>query len=248
MVKGIIIGLIIGIIAGFTAAGLFAWGDSAKKIAKVEKDAAEYKAKYDSTRAKADSLDRAADRLLAQRQGFVQKIDSLRGEISVLENQRQSEIRRVAEIDQPHELIAELQTAFPAFRNKPMGTIEMENPRTGKYVTSFYLPVMFITSFIEDRKDVESFVRQKEAWETIGLTYESYVAMQDSVITLKEKKAQAYEDGMKYGMEKYDTLVQDYISTLKNPPKVEFPKMGSIAVGTAIGLAAGVAAGAAITK
>ena len=63
--------------------------------------------------------------------------------------------------------------------------------------------------------------------------------MQDSIIALKEQKAEEYRRGLDYGIQMYQQLTEDYISTLKKPPKIGLPSATTIITSGALGAVAG---------
>ena len=107
-------------------------------------------------------------------------------------------------------------------------------------ITTFQVPVQFVATFISDHKEVDNFKKQISSLGGIVSVQKDFLALKDTIISLKEQKAVAYKDGLDYGLTRYEELMKEYISTLKNPPKIEWPSVTSIIAAGAAGLAAGV--------
>lgn len=231
--KSFFIGLVVGCVLSVVV-WLLLPNSSAEKIKKAEQELTEYKNKYDATKHTADSLDSVVGTLQNTKEKYIAAIDSMKGVITVLEKQQKQDFFRIAAMFEPDSLIDQVKVMFPKFRNTPMGLIEVKAPRTGIEVTCYYLPVQLVSSFIEDRQELMKVKEEKAVMTKINLTYESYVALQDTIISLKEQKAQEYQRGFEYGLKKYEALTKDYMEELKTP-KLNF---GLPTLGTMIGSAA----------
>lgn len=223
--------------------GYIFWGNAKEKIAKAEQDLRDYQSKYETIKKTSDSLDTIVNSLNEEGQKYQFRIDSLEIVIVDLEEERQEDVIKVAELFQPDELVEEMKLTFPNFRNTLMGVARVKHPRTGFTITTFQIPMQLVSSFIADRNDLNNYKKQMTVMGDINLTYKSFVALKDSIIILKEQKAEAYRQGMEYGMVRYDELVNDYIKTLKKPPKIGFPSAATILTTGALGVAAGVVIG-----
>ena len=237
--KNFFIGLIVGCLAMVVVWYLLP-DASREKIQKAEKDLTDYKTMYKSTMHKADSLDAIIDTLQKEKEGFKSSIDSLNGAITVLQQQKKNEFYRIAGMFEPDSLVDEVKVTFPKFRNTLMGLIDVKSPRSGREITSYYFPVELVSSFIQDRKELIKANEENEARKKIGMTYESYVALQESVISLKEQKAQEFQHGFADGMKRYEALNKDYIDELKTP-KLNFglPTLGTMIGSAAVGYIVG---------
>ncbi|MBI9071540.1 MAG: hypothetical protein JEY94_08065 [Melioribacteraceae bacterium] len=232
------------ICVAFGANSYYAWKNSEEKIAKAENDLIEYQDKYSLIIEKSDSLESIVQKLQLKGNNYQNRIDSLEVEIVNLKTENEKMIDEVADLFQPGELVDEVRNTFPELKTSPIGIARVKHPETGFMIRTFQLPLQFVATFIADHKELENAKKQITALGDINFTYKSYVALKDSIITLKEEKAAEYKNGLDYGMQKYESLVKEYISTLKNPPKIEFPSWTT----TIISGAAGVAAGILITK
>lgn len=206
----------------------------AEKVTRAEQKLAEYKTMYESTKHNADSLDTVVGALMITKEKYISTIDSMKGVVTILEKQQKEEFYRIAGMFEPDSIVDQVKVMFPKFRNTPMGLIEVRSPRTGLEVTSYYLPVQLVSSFIEDRKELIKEKEKEEVWKKINFTYESYVSLQDTIISLKEQKAQEFRRGFEDGMKRYEALNKDYLEELK-APKLNF---GFPTLGTMIGSAA----------
>lgn len=229
---------------GFAFMGYLFWGGAKEKIAKAEQDLKEFRTKFTAIKKTSDSLDTIVASLNVQRVEYRTQVDSLYEVIDMLENLRQDDIIRVAQLFQPDDIVDEVRETFPKFKRAPMGVAVVPHPRTGLPITTFQMPIQLVSSFIADRNDVVNLLKQKEVFKIVNLTLEDVIALQDSIITLKEQKVMAYKEGLEFGMNKYEQLTKEYINTLKNPPKVSlFPNKFAL-----VGIAAGAAVGYAVGK
>lgn len=239
------IAVILGLLLiGSWIAGYVFWGDSKEKIAKAENDLKDYREKYAMVIHKGDSIESVITGLQSQREGLQGHIDSLEIVVSTLKTESVVKQERVANLFQPSELVDEMRTVFPELKTAPLGVARVAHPETGFIITTFQVPVQFVSTFIDDHNKVDNFRRQNAALMEINFTYKDYVRLQDTIISLKEQKAVEYRKGLDYGLVKYEEVMKQYIETLKNPPKIEWPSVAAI---VAAGVA-GVAAGALIGK
>jgi len=236
----IILGLVL---IGSWVMGLIFWGDSKEKIAKAEKDLDEYHKMYDMVLNKGDSIETVITSLREKETELQGNIDSLENVVGSLKIANEKQVLKAANLFQPDDLVNEMRLAFPELRNAPLGVARVPHPETGFMITTFQLPVQFIATFIADHREVDNFKQQIAALGEINFTYKTYVSLQDSIILLKEQKAEEYKKGLEYGLLKYDEVMKEYIQTLKNPPKIEWPSVTSILAAGAAGVAAGVLIG-----
>ncbi len=220
--------------------GWLFWGDAKEKIEKAENDLVEYQNRYSIIIEKGDSLESIIFTLRDEGAVYLYRIDSLKKEIVQLENEFQKGVVKVANLFQPDELVDEMKATYPALRNWPLGKARVPHPETGLKITVFQVPIHFVSTFIDDHNEMMKLRDQFEASQQQTFNYEKYVVLQDSIIVLKEEKAEEYKRGLDYGLQKYEELVKDYISTLKNPPEIGFPSFATIIAAGALGTAAGV--------
>jgi|GEM_PF-6560729 len=239
MVKTFLI-IAIVLLIGSWVTGFFLWGDAKEKIEKAENDLNDYKAKYAMVIERGDSIENVITALRAEESKLQTHIDSLESYVTELKKENERQHIRIANLFQPDELVDEMKSTFPELRAAPIGIGRVPHPETGFIITTFQLPVQFVATFIEDHKEVDNFKKQIAALGEVNLTYKTYVELQDSIIALKEQKAQEYLRGMQYGLTKYEELIKEYIQTLKEPPKVEWPSVTSILAAAAAGIATGV--------
>ena len=238
------IAVILGILLiGSWIAGYIFWGDSKEKIEKAERDLKDYHEKYDMVMNKGDSIEAVITGLRSEESELKDHIDSLENVVDDLKIVNQKEQLKVANLFQPDELVNTMKATFPEWKESPMGVAKVPHPKTGFMISTFQLPMELVSNFIADHIEVDNFKKQIAALGEVNFTYKTYVALQDSIITLKEQKAEEYKKGMEYGLQKYDEAMKEYIQTLKNPPKIEWPSVTSILAAAAAGVAAGVLIG-----
>lgn len=235
-----IAGILAVLFIGSLVSNYIFWGKSKEKIEKAEKDLADYKSKYNMVINKGDSIEAVISGLKKQETGFVKKIDSLENFVEDLKSENQKQQLKVANLFEPDELVDEMRFTFPELKASPIGVARVPHPETGFMIRTFQVPVQFVATFISDHKEVENFKKQIAALGEVNFTYKNYVALKDSIIFLKEQKAEAYKQGLEYGLKRYEDLMKEYISTLKNPPKIEWPSVTSIIAAGAAGVAAGI--------
>lgn len=234
-----IIGILGVLLIGSLISNFLVWGNAKEKIAKAENDLADYQTKYKVVIQKGDSIETVITGLRQKETVYQTKIDSLENKVNNLKTENQQYQAHVANLFQPDELVTEMRNAFPELKTAPLGIARVPHPQTHFMITTFQVPVQFVATFISDHHEVDNFKKQIEALGGINSVYKNYVALQDSIIDLKEQKAQAYKDGLDYGLQRYEDLMHDYIKTLKNPPKIEWPSVTSVLTAGAVGVAAG---------
>ncbi|RPI72063.1 MAG: hypothetical protein EHM47_08995 [Ignavibacteriales bacterium] len=239
MLRTVLIILIVVLIGSWVAGFIF-WGDSKEKIEKAEKDLADYKEKYAMVIERGDSIETIISGLRDEEFKLQTHIDSLETVVVELKEENERQHVRIANLFQPDDLVDEMKLTFPELRSSPMGIGRVPHPETGFTITTFQLPVQFVATFIEDHREVDNFKKQIAALGEVNFTYKTYVTLQDSIISLKEQKAQEYLKGMEYGLAKYEEVMKEYIQTLKEPPRLEWPSVTSILAAAAAGIAAGV--------
>jgi chromosome segregation ATPase len=239
MLKNIAVVLGIVLIASWIMGFIF-WGNSKEKIEKAEKDLQDYRDKYAMVISKGDSIETVITNLREEESNLQTHIDSLENALVDLRQENQMQQVRTANLFQPDELVDEMRFAFPELKTAPLGIARVPHPETGFTITTFQLPVQFVATFITDHREVDNFKRQIAALGEVNFTYKTYVALQDSIIMLKEQKAEEYKKGLEYGLQRYEDVMKDYIETLKNPPKIEWPSVTSLIAAGAAGVAAGV--------
>jgi len=218
--------------------GYYFWGDTKEKIEIAEANLEEYQAKYDSIQKTNDSLDTIVDSLNIRRTELRSKVDSLNGRIVKLEIEQEEDVIRIARLFEPAEIVEKVKATFPKFARAPMGIAELRHPTLGVPITSFQMPIQLVNSFIADRKEVENLLKQKDVFKKVNFTLEEVIGLQDSIVALKDQKILAYKEGLDYGIAKFEALTKDYISTLKNPPKVSlFPDKAAVWLAVAAGAA-----------
>ena len=223
--------------AGFSDSSF--WGNSKDKIKKAEDDLAEYQQKYSMVIQKGDSIESVVQTLQTRGNEYQKDIDSLENVVSDLKTANEKQQMEVANLFQPDELVNKMKEVFPQWKESPMGIARVRHPETGFMITTFQMPVQLVSNVIEDHLEVANFKKQMDALGEENLTYKSFVALKDSIITLKEQKAEEYKKGLEYGLEKYQDVMKDYIETLKNPPKIEWPSVTALIAAGAIGAVTG---------
>jgi hypothetical protein len=220
------------------------WGDSKKKIKEAEQNLSDYKNNYASVIQKGDSLDSVIKDFGVKESGYKNHIDSLEGVVVYLQQENKNQKLAAASLFQPDELVNEMRTAFPELKTAPIGVARVTHPETGFLIRTFQVPIEFVSVFISDHREVDNFKKQIAALGEMNLTYKIFVELKDSIIVLKEQKAEEYKKGLDYGLKRYEDVMKEYIGTLKEPPKIEWPSVTSIIAAGA----AGVAVGALINK
>ncbi len=235
---------IIGILAVLLIASIIYnfifWGNSKEKIEKAQNDLKDYKNKYQLVIQKGDSIEAVITGLRAKEDVYKNQISGLENQVSELKAENKEYQAKVAQLFQPDELVDEMRDAFPELKTAPLGVARVPHPETGFLIRTFQVPIQFVATFISDHKEVENFKQQIDALGGIVSVQRDFLTLKDSIINLKEQKAAAYKDGLDYGLKRYDELMKEYISTLKNPPKIEWPSVTSIITAGALGVAAGV--------
>lgn len=235
------VAIVLGILfAGSLISNYIFWGNSKKKIEKAENDLADYKTKYAMVIQKGDSIESVISGLKEKGLVYKQKIDSLETAVTNLKVENVKQQTKIANLFEPDELVDEMRSSFPELKTAPIGVARVPHPVTGFMIRTFQVPIQFVATFISDHKEVDNFKKQIAALGEVNYTYKNYVALKDSIITLKEQKAEAYKQGLDYGLKRYEDLMKEYIGTLKNPPKIEWPSVTSIIAAGAAGVAAGV--------
>jgi len=224
--------------------GLFwlyhSWGDSKEKIKKAEQDLSDNKSNYANVIQKGDSIDAVIKGFGIKETGYKNHIDSLEGVVVHLQQENQNQKKAVANLFQPDELVNEMRLAFPELKTAPLGVARVPHPQTGFLIRTFQVPIEFVSVFISDHREVDNFKKQIAALGEMNLTYKNFVELKDSIIVLKEQKAEEYKKGLDYGLKRYEDVMKEYISTLKEPPKIEWPSVTSILAAGAAGVAVGV--------
>ncbi len=238
MLKKVVIVLVILIIASWVVGFIF-WGNSKDKIKKAENELKEYQQKYALVIQKGDSIEAVVQTLQSRGNVYQNNIDSLENLVSELKKENQNQQQEVAHLFQPDDLVNKMKDVFPQWKEAPMGIARVRHPETGFMITTFQLPVQLVSNVIQDHLEVANFKRQMDVLGEENLTYKSFVALKDSIITLKEQKAEEYKKGLEYGLEKYQAVMKDYIETLKNPPKIEWPSVTALIAAGAIGVVTG---------
>lgn len=235
--KNIIIILVVLWVA-LALMGYIFWGNAKEKIQRAEENLSNYQAKFETIKKTSDSLDAIVNSMIIQRTELRSNVDSLNGRIVELEIEGGKDVIRVAQLFQPDETVEEIKLTFPKFKKTLMGVAILEHPKTHLPITMFQMPIQLVSSFIADRKEVQNLLKQKDIFKKVNLTLEDVIALQDSIITLKDQKVVAYKEGLDYGIAKYEELTKEYISTLKNPPKVSlFPDKAAVWLAVAAGAA-----------
>jgi hypothetical protein len=235
------IAVILGILLiGSWIAGYVFWGDSKKKIEKAENDLKNYREQYRMVIHKGDSIDAVITGLRGREENYKGHIDSLENIVGNLKTESAVMQERTAMLFQPSELADQMRVTFPELKTAPLGIARVPHPETGFIITTFQVPVQFVSTFIDDHNKVANFRKQNAALMEINFTYKDYIALQDTIINLKEQKAQEYRKGLDYGLAKYEEVMKEYIQTLKNPPKIEWPSVAAIVGAGLAGAAAGV--------
>ena len=238
------IAIILGILLiGSWIAGYIFWGNSKEKIKKAENDLEDYHKQYEMVINKGDSIEAVITGLRNEESELQDHIDSLENVVGNLKVENQRKQQMVANLFQPDELVNTMKATFPEWKDSPMGIAKVPHPKTGFQISTFQLPMELVSNFIADHIEVDNFKKQIAALGEVNFTYKTYVTLQDSIITLKEQKAEEYKKGLDYGLQKYDEVIKEYIQTLKNPPKIEWPSVTSLLAATAAGVAAGVLIG-----
>ena len=218
----------------------YSWGDSKEKVKRAEQDLADYKKTYADVVHKGDSIDVVIKGLRVIETDYKQHIDSLEGIIVHLQQENQNEKKAVANLFQPDDLVNEMRTAFPELKTAPIGVARVPHPQTGFLIRTFQVPIEFVSVFISDHREVDNFKKQITALGEMNLTYKNFVELKDSIIVLKEQKAEEYKKGLDYGLKRYEEVMKEYIGTLKEPPKIEWPSVTSLLAAGAAGVAVGV--------
>jgi hypothetical protein len=238
------ISIILGILLiGSWIAGYVFWGDSKKKIEKAENDLKDYRKNYKMVIEKGDSIEAVITGLRSREEDYKIHIDSLENTVAGLQTESAVMQEKISMLFQPSELADQMRVTFPELKTAPLGIARVAHPETGFLITTFQVPVQFVSTFIDDHNKVANFRKQNAALMEINFTYKDYVALQDTIINLKEQKAQEYRKGLDYGLAKYEEVMKDYIQTLKNPPKIEWPSIAAVIGAGLAGAAAGVLIG-----
>ena len=216
------------------------WGDSKEKIKKAEQDLADYKNNYATVIQKGDSIDVLIKGFGAKEISYKNHIDSLDEIVVHLQQENQKQKSVIANLFQPDELVNEMRIAFPELKTAPIGVARVPHPQTGFLIRTFQVPIEFVSVFISDHREVDNFKKQIAALGEMNLTYKNFVDLKDSIIVLKEQKAEEYKKGLDYGLKRYEDVMKEYINTLKEPPKIEWPSVTSILAAGAAGVAVGV--------
>jgi len=235
-----IIGILAVLLISSIVFNFIFWGNSKEKIEKAENDLKDYKEKYNLVIQKGDSIEAVITGLRVKEDVYKNQITDLENRVTELKVENKEYQSRVTLLFQPDELVNEMRSVFPALKTAPLGVARVPHPETGFMIRTFQVPVQFVAAFISDHKDVDNFKKQINALGGIVSVQKDFLALKDSIISLKEQKAAAYKDGLDYGLTRYEELMKEYISTLKNPPKLEWPSVTSIIAAGAVGLAAGV--------
>jgi hypothetical protein len=235
-----IIGILAVLLIGSIVYNFIFWGHSKEKIEKAENDLKDYKEKYYLVIQKGDSIEAVITGLKVKEEVYKNQITDLENHVTELKAENKEYQSKVALLFQPDELVNEMRSVFPELKTAPLGIARVPHPETGFMITTFQVPVQFVATFISDHKEVDNFKKQISALGGIVSVQKDFLALKDSIISLKEQKAVAYKDGLDYGLTRYEELMKEYISTLKNPPKLEWPSVTSIIAAGAAGLAAGV--------
>ena len=236
-----IIAVVLGLLfVGSVVSNYVFWGKSKEKIKKAETQLEDYRVHNQKVLEKGDSLEAIITTLHKKENNYKDRIDSLEKVVVNLKEKNEKEIRQVAQLFQPDDLVNEMRYTFPELKAAPIGVARVPHPETGFMIRTFQVPVQFVATFIADHKELANFREINQALGESNLTYKSYISLKDSIISLKEQKAEEYKRGLEYGLTRYENLMKEYISTLKNPPKIEWPSTTSIIAAGAAGIAAGV--------
>ena len=231
--------LVVVLWAGSVVVGYLFWGKSQEKIAKAEQDLKDYETEYRRVIDKGDSLETEVGKLQEKGKTYLARIATLEGVVDSLVEVNKNQQAQVAQLFQPDELVYKFRETFPEYKESPIGVARVPHPRTGFPIRTFQAPIQLVATFISDHIEVGNFAKQIAALREETVNYREYTALQDSIIALKEQKAEEYRRGLDYGMQMYQQLTKDYISTLKKPPKIGLPSATTIITSGALGAVAG---------
>ncbi|MFQ5865736.1 MAG: hypothetical protein ACE5IW_10960 [bacterium] len=169
--------------------------------------------------------------------------NSLREQVALLEELRQSEQLSVRRLRRREDLQRRLQQTYPEMAHSDWGVTEVFNEEAGIGIEYLLIPLWFSETFIIEHQNSESYKRQRDKLVLVDSLQNTIVALKDSLFHLEREKSAAYKAGYDEAYARYDTLSQKYIKLLEKPPQVKFgfPSIPTIITSGALGVAAGVA-------
>ena len=167
--------------------------------------------------------------------------DSIKIEIANLEQERIERENALDNLFQPAELSEKMRETFPELGDTPLLQMEYDEDGDGFGIEYFMIPTQFVATFIADHQNAENYKEQNEKFELVSSNCEQSLQLSSEALRLADEKAEAYQESYQNVYNQYQELNKDYITILKQPPKLKlgFPSMTTILGAAAVGMAAG---------
>lgn len=239
MLKKALIG--VSIIAGVLTIALtylLAGNINREEINRAKLEMQELRSSRDSIQTVVAFKDSLQTLMRSQLNRLESETDMLRNQVAQLEENRAHEQLTVRSIRKKEDLQNKFIEAFPEMARSDWGVTEVMNEENGIMLEYMLIPLWFSETFIIDHQNSLSYQKQRDKLLAVDSLQQKVSALQDSLLTLEQQKAEAYKNGYTDAFAKYETLNEKYIQVLQKPPKIEWglPQWGVVAAGIAAGV------------
>lgn len=171
--------------------------------------------------------------------------EALRGQVEVIEAQRQQGQLSVRNLRKPEDLLKKLRATYPELAESDWGVTEVYNAENQVSIQYLLIPLWFSETFIIQDQNSAAYKEQNEKLRLLDTLGQRVGVLQDSVLVLEIQKSRAYKSGYDEAFAKYELVNAKYDSLLKRPPqfKVGIPNKWVFISGAAVGAAGGVLLG-----
>ena len=171
--------------------------------------------------------------------------EALRGQVELIEQQRQQGQLTVRNLRKPEDLLKKLRATYPELAESDWGVTEVYNAENQISIQYLLIPLWFSETFIIQDQNSVAYKEQNEKLRVLDTLGKRVGVLQDSVLVLEIQKSRAYKSGYDVAFAKYETVNAKYDSLLKRPPqfKVGIPNKWVFIGGALTGVAGGMILG-----
>lgn len=214
-----------------------------EKIARLEAERAALNAKHEILTAQVAERDSVQDILKDEIAKYKEEANGYREQVDDIEAQRRADQLSVRTLRREDELQQRLRDTFPEMAGSDWGVTDVYNEAEDLDIKYLLVPLWFSETFIIDHLNSVSYQAQRDKLLLVDSLQARTIALQDSIYVLEHINRLEYERGYYEAFAMYTELSGDYISHLKDPPKISlgFPRLGTIVGAALAGVAVGVA-------
>jgi len=171
--------------------------------------------------------------------------EALRGQVEMIEEQRQQGQLTVRNLRKPEDLLKKLRATYPELAESDWGVTEVYNAENQVAIQYLLLPLWFSETFIIQDQNSAAYKEQNEKLRLLDTLGRRVGVLQDSVLVLEIQKSKAWKTGYDEAFTKYEFVNAKYDSLLKRPPqfKVGIPNKWVFFGGAAVGALGGITLG-----